>query len=71
MKTTGSRRLAVLGSTGSIGRQALDVAERERERVRVTALAAGRALDALCEQARRFRPERSRSSTRPIPPPRA
>jgi 1-deoxy-D-xylulose-5-phosphate reductoisomerase len=56
MKTTGSRRLAVLGSTGSIGRQALDVAERERERVRVTALAAGRALDALCEQARRFRP---------------
>ena len=43
MTTTGSRRLAVLGSTGSIGRQALDVAERARERVRVTALAAGRA----------------------------
>jgi 1-deoxy-D-xylulose-5-phosphate reductoisomerase len=57
MKTNrGSRRIAVLGSTGSIGRQALDVAQRERERVRVTGLGAGRALDALCEQARRFRP---------------
>jgi len=53
---SGSRRMAVLGSTGSIGRQALEVAGRERERVRVTGLAAGRALDALCEQALRFRP---------------
>ena len=55
MSQRGSRRLAVLGSTGSIGRQALEVASRERDRVRVSGLAAGRALDALCEQARRFR----------------
>jgi 1-deoxy-D-xylulose-5-phosphate reductoisomerase len=50
-------RLTVLGSTGSIGRQALQVAAREAERVRVVALAAGGALDALCEQARRWRPQ--------------
>jgi len=51
-----ARRVAVLGSTGSIGRQALEVAAREPERLTVTALAAGHSLDALCEQARRFRP---------------
>ncbi len=51
-----ARRVAVLGSTGSIGRQTLEVAEREPDRVTVMALAAGSALDALCAQARRFRP---------------
>lgn len=48
--------LAVLGSTGSIGEQALDVAEREGERLRITALAAGRSLERLCEQAARWQP---------------
>jgi 1-deoxy-D-xylulose-5-phosphate reductoisomerase len=48
--------LAVLGSTGSIGEQALDVAAREHDRVRVVALAAGRSLDRLCEQAAQWRP---------------
>ena len=42
-----SVRLAILGSTGSIGRQALDVAARRRDRVEVRSLAAGRDLDAL------------------------
>jgi 1-deoxy-D-xylulose-5-phosphate reductoisomerase len=51
------RRLAVLGSTGSIGVQALEVAARERGRLRVVALAAGAGLDALVEQARVWRPE--------------
>lgn len=51
-----TRTLAVLGSTGSIGVQTLDVAARERDRLRVTALAAGRSLDALAEQARVWRP---------------
>ena len=50
------RELAVLGSTGSIGEQTLDVAARESARLAVTALAAGRSLDRLCEQAARFRP---------------
>jgi 1-deoxy-D-xylulose-5-phosphate reductoisomerase len=50
------RRLAVLGSTGSIGRQTLEVAEAHPDRVAVAALAAGGDLDALCEQALRFSP---------------
>ncbi|MBI5708693.1 MAG: 1-deoxy-D-xylulose-5-phosphate reductoisomerase [Candidatus Eisenbacteria bacterium] len=49
-------RLAVLGSTGSIGRQALEVAARERGRVEIAALAAGGALEELCAQARAWRP---------------
>jgi 1-deoxy-D-xylulose-5-phosphate reductoisomerase len=53
---TTPRELAVLGSTGSIGEQALDVAGRESARLSVTALAAGRSLDRLCEQAARWRP---------------
>lgn len=48
--------LAVLGSTGSIGEQALDVAARESARVKIVALAAGRSLDRLCEQAARWQP---------------
>ena len=49
-------RVHVLGSTGSIGRQALDVAERRRDRLVVAGLAAGSDLDGLCAQARTFRP---------------
>jgi 1-deoxy-D-xylulose-5-phosphate reductoisomerase len=49
-------RLVVLGSTGSIGRQTLEVAARRPERLEVVALAAGSDLDALCEQAARVRP---------------
>src|SRR5215210_7776106 len=48
--------VAVLGSTGSIGRQAVDVLERLPARFRVVALAAGRGGDVLEEQARRVRP---------------
>jgi 1-deoxy-D-xylulose-5-phosphate reductoisomerase len=49
--------LSVLGSTGSIGRQTLAVAERFPERFRVTALAAGRRVEELAAQVERFRPE--------------
>jgi 1-deoxy-D-xylulose-5-phosphate reductoisomerase len=52
-----SRRLSVLGSTGSVGEQTLAVAEAFPERYRVVALAAGRNIDKLAEQVRRFRPE--------------
>ncbi len=51
---TAPLRIAILGSTGSIGRQALDVAARFPERVHVVALAAGSSIDALAEQAVRF-----------------
>jgi 1-deoxy-D-xylulose-5-phosphate reductoisomerase len=50
------RRLAILGSTGSVGVQALDVVARFPDRFEVVALAAGRNLELLAEQARRFRP---------------
>ena len=56
MSAAPAKRLAVLGSTGSIGTQALEVAARERERVQVVALAAGRSLQALVAQARIWRP---------------
>ncbi len=54
--STAVKRLAVLGSTGSIGTQALEVAARARGRVQVVALAVGRSLDALVAQARVWRP---------------
>ena len=46
------RRIAVLGSTGSIGTQALDVARRNPERFRVVALAAATSHDLLIGQIR-------------------
>jgi 1-deoxy-D-xylulose-5-phosphate reductoisomerase len=49
-------RVAILGSTGSIGRQALDVAARVPERVRVLALAANSDHQTLTSQAVQFRP---------------
>jgi 1-deoxy-D-xylulose-5-phosphate reductoisomerase len=48
------KRIAILGSTGSIGRQALDVIGRHRDRFAVVGLAAGRNADLLREQARAF-----------------
>lgn len=47
-------RVALLGSTGSIGRQAVDVALRHPDRVSIVALAANSSSDLLCEQARRL-----------------
>jgi 1-deoxy-D-xylulose-5-phosphate reductoisomerase len=53
---TPMKKLAILGSTGSIGVQALDVVARSPERFAVAALAAGRNTARLAEQVRRFRP---------------
>ncbi len=53
---TRTKRLAILGSTGSIGVQALDVVQRARGRFEVTALAAGKNARKLAEQVRRFQP---------------
>ena len=50
------KKIAILGSTGSIGTQALDVIARHPERFTVTGLAAGKQTAQLLEQARRFRP---------------
>ena len=49
-------RVAVLGSTGSIGRQTLDVIRSLPDRFNVVALATGNNVTVLEEQAREFRP---------------
>ncbi|WP_326693894.1 1-deoxy-D-xylulose-5-phosphate reductoisomerase [Streptomyces sp. NBC_01766] len=54
--TEGRRDIVVLGSTGSIGTQAIDLVLRNPDRFRVTALsAAGGRVTLLAEQARRLR----------------
>ncbi len=50
-------RIAILGSTGSIGTSALDVARTHRDRVTVVGLAAGSNVDALAAQVRAHRPK--------------
>ena len=51
------KRLAVLGSTGSIGQQTLDVVRALPHRFRIVGLAAGKNLDLLAEQINEFKPE--------------
>ena len=46
------RKIAVLGSTGSIGTQTIDVARRHPDKVQVVALAAGRRAEEAMQQAR-------------------
>jgi 1-deoxy-D-xylulose-5-phosphate reductoisomerase len=48
------RRVIILGSTGSIGTQALDVVAANPDRFRVVGLSAGRNADELAAQAERF-----------------
>jgi 1-deoxy-D-xylulose-5-phosphate reductoisomerase len=50
------RRIAILGSTGSIGTQALDVVRRNPDRFKVVALAAGTSHELLAGQIREFLP---------------
>jgi 1-deoxy-D-xylulose-5-phosphate reductoisomerase len=51
------RTIAILGSTGSVGVTTLDVVSRFKDRFRVAALGAGRNVELLAEQIRRFAPE--------------
>ena len=50
------KRIAILGSTGSIGRSTLNVAESYPERFQIVALAAGRNLEDAFEQAKSWKP---------------
>src|SRR5438045_1854722 len=50
------KRLAILGSTGSIGVTTLDVVSRFPDRFDVVALAAGKNVERLAEQVSRFKP---------------
>ena len=51
------KRIAVVGSTGSIGTQTIDVVSAEPDRYRVVALAANSSVDALAAQARALHPD--------------
>lgn len=51
------KHLAILGSTGSIGTQTLDIVRSNPDRFEVYALTAHRSLDLLIEQALEFHPE--------------
>ena len=50
------RRIAILGSTGSIGRQALDVIRQHRDLFEVELLTANNSTDLLISQAKEFEP---------------
>ncbi|MTV47833.1 1-deoxy-D-xylulose-5-phosphate reductoisomerase [Heliobacillus mobilis] len=51
-----TKRLAILGSTGSIGRQTLDVVDQSEGRLEVGTVAAGTNWQGVLEQVRRYRP---------------
>ena len=55
--TTRKRQIAVLGSTGSIGTQALQVIEEHSDKYEVYALTANNNVDLLIAQARKFLPD--------------
>jgi len=59
------KRIAILGSTGSIGRSTLSVAESYPARFQIVALAAGANLEAAFEQARRWHPRLVSMATEP------
>ncbi len=54
--TSGPRSLSIFGSTGSIGRQALEVVRASGERFKLHALSSNSSLDALASQVAEFRP---------------
>lgn len=51
------KSIAILGSTGSIGKSTMQVVRKLKEKIRITALAAGSNIDLLEEQAKEFRPQ--------------
>jgi 1-deoxy-D-xylulose-5-phosphate reductoisomerase len=51
------KAISLLGSTGSIGTQTLDIVTHHPEQFRIVALAAGRNVELLAQQIRQFRPE--------------
>jgi 1-deoxy-D-xylulose-5-phosphate reductoisomerase len=51
------KNIVVLGSTGSIGTQTLDIARKYREEITITALAAGSNINLLEKQIREFHPK--------------
>ncbi|MDR1436516.1 MAG: 1-deoxy-D-xylulose-5-phosphate reductoisomerase [Candidatus Symbiothrix sp.] len=57
LEKNGKRQIAILGSTGSIGTQALDVVREHPEAFEIYALTANNQVELLIRQAREFLPE--------------
>ena len=51
------KAITLLGSTGSIGTQTLDIVEHNPDKFRIVGLAAGSNVELLAQQVRKFRPE--------------
>ena len=51
------KKISILGSTGSIGRQALEVIEKLQDKFEIVSLAAGSNIELLNEQIKKFRPK--------------
>lgn len=51
------KAISLLGSTGSIGTQTLDIAAQNPDKFRIVGLAAGRNVELLAQQVRQFRPQ--------------
>lgn len=51
------KKIAILGSTGSIGTQALSVAAQNRDRIRITALTCGKNIELFRRQLKEFAPK--------------
>ena len=51
------KKITILGSTGSIGTQTLDVVRKNKDDFQVVALTAGSNVELLCEQIREFHPQ--------------
>ena len=51
------KKIALIGSTGSIGRQVLDVVRKNREEFKIVALVTGNSSTEFSKQVREFRPE--------------
>jgi len=51
------KKLAILGATGSIGRNTLDIVRNQRNRFQIVALAAGENIPLFAEQIREFKPK--------------
>lgn len=50
------KKIAVIGSTGSIGKQVLSVVRRNPDKFKIVSLAAGSNVELLCEQIKEFSP---------------
>ncbi|CAI6032619.1 1-deoxy-D-xylulose 5-phosphate reductoisomerase [Paenibacillus sp. JJ-100] len=60
------KKIAILGSTGSIGTQTLSVVDMHPERFKVEALAAGNNVDLIIEQANRYQPKKISVGTKDL-----